>query len=69
MTRGTGVIEVYVRQEDLVHVSQGDAVGPHASHEGLEARRRPGLDDRRRAVVAEQQEGGYHVLGTHEVQV
>src|ERR671910_1789518 len=45
MSRGSGVVEVYVREVDLPHVFVGDAVTLKASGEPLEAIRRAGLDE------------------------
>src|SRR5215212_6127720 len=70
MSRGAGMVQVYVREVDLPHVSVGDALVLQASGEPVEAVRRTGLDEGGGGpVLAEQEERGYDLPGIHEVKV
>src|ERR687893_3255787 len=70
MSRGTGVVEVYMREVDLPHVFVGDATILQASSEPVEAVRRTSLDEGGGSpVLAEQDERSYNLPGIHEVKV
>src|ERR687893_673468 len=70
MSRGTGVVKVYMREVDLPHVFVGDATILQASGEPVKAVRRTSLDEGGgSAVLAEQEERSYYLPGIHEVKV
>src|SRR5919112_3000448 len=70
MSRGTGVVKVYMREVDLPHVFVGDATILQASGEPVEAVRRTSLDEGGGSpVLAEQDERSYNLPGIHEVKV
>src|SRR5215212_971414 len=70
MPRGACVVQVYVCQEDLLHVFVGDAVLLQAGCEPVEAGSRACLDEGGgSSVLGQQKERGYDLLPVHEIEV